>query len=59
MEWILRLSNMYFENGAVPKDWNSAVIASLHKSKGEGILYRNYRGISLLACLEKYMQGYY
>ena len=56
VDWIWRLCNMAFESGVFSEDWRS-VIVPLYKSKGERTEYKNYRGISLLVWLEKYMRG--
>ena len=46
------------ENVIWPLRVESAVIVSLNKGKEEKTECRNYRGISLLVRLEKYMQGF-
>ena len=53
VDLIWRLCNMAFENGVVPGDWRSAVIAPLSKDKGERNECKNYRGISLLCVVGK------
>ena len=35
VDWMWRLCNMPFENGAVPEEWRSAVIVPLYEGKGE------------------------
>ena len=55
MDWIWRLCNMGFESGVVPEDWRSAVIVPYNKSKGERTECKNYRDISLLSVVNKYM----
>ena len=40
-----RLTTLFWREGKVPQQWNSAVITVLHK-KGDKTEYRNYRGIS-------------
>ena len=57
VDWIWRLCNMVFESGVGPEDWRSAVIIPLYKGKGERNECKNYRSISLLSVLEKYMRG--
>ena len=56
VDWIWRLCNIAFESGVVPEDWKSAVIIPLYKGKGEWTECSNYRGISLLSVVGKYMQ---
>ena len=46
VDWIWRLCNMAFESDVVPKDWRSAVIATLYKGKGETTECKNYRGLA-------------
>ena len=48
---------MAFESSAVPEDWRSAVIVPLYNVKGERTECKNFRGISMLVWLEKYMPG--
>ena len=57
VDWIWRLCNRAFGNGVVLEDWRSNVIVPLYKGKGKRTECSNYRGISLLLWLEKYMQG--
>ena len=40
---------MAFENGVVPEDWRSVMIASLYKGKRERAGCKNYRGISFFS----------
>ena len=35
VDWIWRLCNMAYENGAMPEDWRSALIVRLYKGKGK------------------------
>ena len=48
VNWILRLCNMAFESGVVPKDWSSPVFVPLYKGNVERIDGQNYRNINLL-----------
>ena len=48
---------MAFENGIIPEDWRSAVIAPLYKDKGERTECKNYGGISLLTVVGKIYVG--
>ena len=57
VDWIWRLCNKAFESGAVPKDWISAVIVPLYKSKGERTECKNFRCISLLSMVGKVYAG--
>ena len=57
-DWIWRLYNMILEIGVMSEDWRYAVIVPLYKGKGEMTECMNYRGISLLSMVGKYMQGY-
>ena len=55
VRWIRRLCNMTFASGVVLEDWMSAVIVPLYNCKGEKNKCKNYRGISLLSAIGKYM----
>ena len=57
VEWLWRLCNMAFENGAPPKDWRATVIVTLYESKGERTECSNYGGISLLSVVRKIYAG--
>ena len=57
VNWIWRLCNIAFKSVVVLDDWRSAVMVSLYKGKGERTECSNYRGISLLSVVGKYMQG--
>ena len=35
LEWLVRLLNLSFDMGAVPKDWRGACIVPLCKGKGD------------------------
>ena len=35
LEWLVRLLNISFDMGVVPKDWRGACIVPLYKGKGE------------------------
>ena len=48
---------MAFKSGAVSEDWRSDGIVPLYKGKGERTECKNYRGISLLSVVGKYMRG--
>ena len=53
VNWILRLRNMAFESGVVPKDWSSPVFVPLYKGNVERIDGQNYRNINLLCVAGK------
>ena len=53
VDWIQRLCNMVFESGVLPEDYRCAVIAPLHKGKGENTECEGYRGITLLSLVVK------
>ena len=57
LNWIWRLCNMAFWSDIVPKDWMSAVIVPLYKSKGERTECNNYRGISFVGVVGKIYTG--
>ena len=46
-----------FESGVVTEDLRYAVIFPLYKGKGVRTECKNYRGVSLLSVVEKYMLG--
>ena len=46
---------MTFPSGVVLEDWMSAVIVPPYKGKGDKNKCKNYRGISLLSAVGKYM----
>ena len=48
---------MDFQSFVVPEDCRFAMIVPLYKSKGERTECSNYRGISLLSVLGKFIQG--
>ena len=56
-DWIWKLCNMAFENGAVPQDWRPVVIVLLYKGKREKTKCKIYRGISLLSIIGKIYTG--
>ena len=47
---------MPFESGVVTEEWRFAVIVPLYKDKGESTECKNYRSISLLGVVEKYIR---
>ena len=47
---------MAFRSGVVPGEYRAAVIVLLYKDKGKRNEGKNYRGISLLSVVVKYMQ---
>ena len=52
IEWLVKLFNVVWERGVVPRDWTSGIIVPIHK-KGSKLECTNYRGISLLTVIEK------
>ena len=53
LEWLVRLLNVSFYIGVVPKDWRGACIVPLYKGKGYKCECCNSRGISLLSVVGK------
>ena len=51
IKWIVRLFNLCFVSGVVPKEWCEACIVPLYKGKGDKYECGSYRGISLLSVL--------
>ena len=49
VEWLVRLFNICFREGAVPDDWQRACIVPIYKGKGDKGDCGKYRGISLLS----------
>ena len=50
---LTKFFNVILYTGIFPKQWSLAVIKPLYKNVGEREDPSNYRGISLLSCLEK------
>ena len=53
LKWLVRLLNVSFNMGVVPKDWRGACIMPLYKGKGDKYECINSRGISLLSVVGK------
>ena len=50
---LLRLFNIIYNTGMVPREWSCALVSALKKPGGSELDPNNYRGISLLSCLGK------
>ena len=48
-----KLFNMILNKGIVPESWSSGIIIPLYKKKGEKSNIDNYRGITMMSCLDK------
>ena len=53
LEWLVRLLNLSFDMGIVPKDWRGAWIVPLYNGKDDKCECSNSRGISLLSVVYK------
>ena len=53
IKWVVRLFNLCFVSGVVPKEWCEACIVPLYKGKGDKYECGSYRGISLLSVVGK------
>ena len=58
VDWIWRLRSIAYESGDVPEDQRSAVIVPLYKDKGKRTKCSNYRFISQLSVVGKYIQDF-
>ena len=45
LEWLLRLLNISFHMGVVPKDWHGACIVPLYKGNGDKCVCNNLRDL--------------
>ena len=52
------LLNILLETGIIPSDWCIGIIRPLYKNKGSTDDPKNYRGITILSCLENYSQAF-
>ena len=48
LSWLIRLFNIAWKSGAVPREWQTGVVVPLFK-KGDQRVCANYRGITLLS----------
>lgn len=52
-DWLVRLFNVCWREGRVPQEWQDSCIVPLYKGKGDRMVCKNYRGISLLSVIGK------
>ena len=53
LEWLVRLLNLSFDMGVVPREWRGPCIVPLYKGKGDKCEWSNSIGISLLSVVGK------
>ena len=58
IKWVVRLFNLCFIIGVVPKEWCEASTVPLYKGKGDKYECGSYRSISLLSVVGKLLLLY-
>ena len=53
MHILLNLFNIVFQSDAIPSDWGIGLIKPIYKNKGNINDPINYRGITLLSCIDQ------
>src|ERR1044072_7454424 len=53
VDWLVRMFNVCWGEGKVPQEWQDACIVPIYKGKGNKMVCKNYRGISLLSVVGK------
>ena len=49
----LKLFNCIFDSGNFPEAWAEGLIVPIYKKKGSNDDPNNYRGVTLLSCMDK------
>ena len=53
LDVMLKIFNISFENGMIPKKWKKIIVKTLYKKKGNRRLLKNWRGIFLTSSISK------
>ena len=53
LDFMLKIFNISFENGMIPKKWKKIIVKTFYKKKGNRRLLKNWRGIFLTSSISK------
>ena len=53
LDFMLKIFNISFENGVIPKKWKKIIVKTLYKKKGNRRQLKNWHGIFLTSNISK------